>query len=302
MDRHLRQRLVDGLGAFSIGLGTAQLVAPGVLNRSIGASDDARSRAVQRWLCGARELAAGVGLESRRGTTAWLWARVAGDALDLGMLGAVLSTARGTGARRRAAFATAAVAGVTAVDVVTAVDTAREGVDTAIDARARITVRRPVAEVYSAWRRFEDLPLFMAHVESVHTISDNRTHWRVTGPAGVNVEWDAEIDSERPDEHISWHSVGETTVPNSGSVDFRPAPGGRGTEVRVHLTYQPPAGKLGAVVAKLFGEAPDQQLRDDLRRFKQVLEIGEVVRSESSPEGTHARARLAQRPAQPLNS
>jgi uncharacterized membrane protein len=139
----------------------------------------------------------------------------------------------------------------------------------------------------------------MAHLQSVESLGDGRWRWRATGPAGIEVEWDAEVLDERIDEFIAWRSVGEAPVTNSGRVEFRPAPGGRGTEIRVWLTYDPPAGKLGTWVAKLFGEAPDQQVSDDLRRFKQVLETGEVVRSEGTPEGTKTSRMIAQRPAQP---
>ncbi len=307
------RRLVDGLGLFSLALGTAQIVAPGAMNRLIGAGDDAKSRAVQRWLGGAREGAAGTGIESRRRPAAWLWTRVAGDALDLTMLGTVLAgTRRHPEARRRAAIATAAVVGVTAADLLAALRLSRHTHSThngkarpdmsSIDAKGAITVNRPVGEVFAYWHELENLPHFMAHLQSVQSLGAGRSHWRATGPADIEVEWDAEISDERIDEFIAWRSVGGATVENSGEVEFCPAPGGRGTEIRVWLTYHPPAGKLGAVVAKFFGEAPDQQLRDDLRRFKQVLELGEVVRSEGSPEGTNARRQMAQRPAQPVTS
>ncbi len=305
------RRLVDGLGLFSLGLGTAQLVAPGVMNRLIGADDDAKSRAVQRWLGGAREVAAGTGIESRRKPTVWLWTRVAGDVLDLSMLSAVLgSPRRPPHARRRAAIATAAVMGVTVADVVAALRLSRDGADngkggqsmSGIEAKGWITVNRPVGEVFAYWHDFENFPQFMAHLQSVQSLGSGRSRWRAAGPADVEIEWDAEISGERIDEFIAWRSVGGATVENSGEVEFRPAPGGRGTEIRVRLTYNPPAGKFGAAVAKLFGEAPDQQIRDDLRRFKQVLETGEVVRSEGSPEGTKARQQMAQRPARPATS
>ena len=136
-------------------------------------------------------------------------------------------------------------------------------------------------------------------LRSVRSLSDRCWRWRAAGPVGVEVEWDAKIVDERIDEFLAWRSMGNVTVTNSGEVEFGPAPGGRGTEIRVRLVYDPPAGKLGAAVAKLFSEAPEQQTRDDLRRFKQVLETGEVVRSEGSPQGTKARQQILQRPASP---
>jgi uncharacterized membrane protein len=171
-----------------------------------------------------------------------------------------------------------------------------------IEAKSSITINRPVAEVFAYWNDLENLPQFMTHLQSVTSLGDGRSRWRASGPAGVEVEWEAEISERRIDEYIAWRSVAGATVTNRGEVEFRPAPGKRGTEIRVRLTYHPPAGKLGATIAKLFGEAPDQQLRDDLRRFKQVLETGEVVRSEGSPEGPKTRRLMAQRPAQPATS
>jgi uncharacterized membrane protein len=150
-----------------------------------------------------------------------------------------------------------------------------------------ITVRRPRSEVYAFWRDFENLPRFMYHLEFVENLGSGRSHWVARAPAGRTVEWDAEVVEDRPDEQISWRTVGDDTdVRHSGTVYFIPAPGDRGTEVHVRLDYDPPGGKAAQLVARLFGEEPAQQLNDDLRRFKQVMEVGEVVRSEASPEGT----------------
>lgn len=170
-----------------------------------------------------------------------------------------------------------------------------------IEARARITVHKEPGDVYAAWRKLEQLPRFMTHLESVRPVGDGTTRWRATAPAGTEVEWDAEITGEQVGELLEWHSVGDSAVRNSGRVEFRPAPGDRGTEVRVRLEYEPPAGRTGAALAKLFGENPDQQLRDELRRFKQFLETGDVMRSDAAPEGAQAPALLTDRPAQPTN-
>jgi uncharacterized membrane protein len=310
-DRDKTRQLVNGLGLFSLGLGTAQLVAPDTMNRMVGADDDPRNRALQRWLGGARELAVGTGIESRRRPAVWMWTRVAGDLLDLGMLGAlVVSPGRPRDARRRAAVVTTTVVGVLAADFVAALRLSRRGAHArkiasrgeGIEAAGWITVNRPVAEVFAYWQDLEDLPRFMTHLRSVRSLGGGRSRWQAEGPPGVEVVWEAEISDQRIDERIAWRSLAGASVANQGEVEFRPAPGQRGTEVRVRLRYDPPAGKLGAAAAKLFGEAPGQQVRDDLRRFKQVLEAGEVVRSEGSPEGTSSRRLVAQRPAQPNGS
>lgn len=163
-----------------------------------------------------------------------------------------------------------------------------------------ITIGRPVAEVYQFWRDLENLPRFMYHLQMVEETGGNRSHWTAKAPAGSTVEWDAEITEERPNELIAWRSIGgkDDDVQNNGVVRFVEAPGGRGTEVHVMLDYDPPAGKAGALFAKLFGEDPAEQTGDDLYRLKQVLETGEVLRSHGSPEGT-GRTIANQRPAQP---
>jgi uncharacterized membrane protein len=133
-----------------------------------------------------------------------------------------------------------------------------------------ITVNRPPAEVYRFWRRLENLPRFMDHLESVTVIDENRSHWVAKAPAGTKVEWDASIHNEIEDELIAWRSLPGSDIDNAGSVHFTPAE--NGTEVRVVLSYDPPAGRVGAAVAKLLGEEPGHQVEDDLRRFKQVME------------------------------
>jgi uncharacterized membrane protein len=296
-DRVLR----GALGWFSLGLGAAQLAAPGSLNRLIGIEDTARNRGLMQAV-GVRELAAGTGVLSRPRPAGWTWARVAGDAMDLALLGAALGHRRNT--QRRVAATAAAVAGVTALDLYTSLRLSRGNSDgrreDAMQAKSAVTIRHPVEVVYEYWRDLTNLPSFMNHLESVEVTGNGRSHWTAKAPAGRTVEWDAEVVEDQPNERIAWRSLEGSRVPNSGAVVFTPAPGGRGTEVRVELTYDPPGGALGKVVAKLFGEEPQQQVTDDLRRLKQVLETGQVVLSEGSPEGTRSLRLLKQRPAQPI--
>ena len=137
-----------------------------------------------------------------------------------------------------------------------------------------IVVDRSPQEVYRFWRELENLPRFMDHLESVTVMDENRSHWVAKAPAGTKVEWDATIHNEIENELIAWRSLPGADVDNAGSVHFTPAEGG--TEVRVVLSYDPPAGKVGASVAKLLGEEPSQQVEEDLRRFKQVIEAIET--------------------------
>ena len=148
-----------------------------------------------------------------------------------------------------------------------------------------LTINAPVEEIYSFWRNFENLPKFMYHLESVTTIDEMRSHWKAKAPLGMTVEWDAEIISEIPNELISWRSIENADVSNAGSVRFLPSTGGRGTVVKVELRYEPPAGKLGAAIAWLTGEEPSVQVREDLRRFKQLMETGEIPTIEGQPAG-----------------
>jgi uncharacterized membrane protein len=166
--------------------------------------------------------------------------------------------------------------------------------------RGAITVRRPRAEVYLFWQDFENLPSFMAHLESVVVVSDGRTRWVAIAPGDRRVQWDAEVIEFVPDELIAWRSIKGGDVESEGVVRFVPAPGARGTEIRLDMRYSAPGGKAGRMVARLFGADPQQQVDEDLRRFKQVMETGEIVRSEGSPEGVDVRRLLRQRPAQPL--
>ena len=137
-----------------------------------------------------------------------------------------------------------------------------------------VVLNRPRHEVYRFWRNLENLPRFMDHLEEVRVLDERRSHWVAKGPAGSRVEWDAEVYNEVTNELLAWRSLEGSEVDHAGSVHFLPTENGD-TEVRVILRYDPPAGKLGAAVARLFGEDPARQVAEDLRRFKQVIEAGE---------------------------
>lgn len=169
-----------------------------------------------------------------------------------------------------------------------------------MDLTATTTVRRPLPEVYAFWRLLENLPTFMEHLDEVRTTGELTSTWVASAPFDGTVEWEALVIEDVPDERIAWRSTEEADVPNQGTVSFVLAPDGVSTEVHVHLVYDIPGGKMGEAVAKYFGEEPHQQLDDDLRRLKQVLEAGEVVRSDGAPWGKRARKEFPQRPAQPL--
>jgi uncharacterized membrane protein len=135
-----------------------------------------------------------------------------------------------------------------------------------------VSIAREPAELYEFWRQFENLPRFMGHLERVTIIDSSKSHWKAAGPIGVSVEWDAEIINDEPGSLIAWRSLGGASVANAGSVRFVPAPEGRGTEVKVVLDYIPPAGKLGAAVARWLNPGTKAYVCEDLRRFKQIME------------------------------
>jgi uncharacterized membrane protein len=281
-DREGLERRVARLGWLSIGLGAAQLLAPNTMARAIGARPRRNTRATMVAV-GLREIACGAGILATAGAAPWLWLRVAGDLMDAALLGKTLGGRRTNSTRLAGAIAS--VAGIGAIDAKLAFDATRHGPiaarRAAIHVARTITINRFPEDVYRFWRDFENLPRFMAHLESVET-NGRRSRWRAKGPAGVGIEWEAEIEGDRPNEFIAWRSCPGASVANEGFVSFLPAPGGRGTEVRVELQYRPPAGAIGAAVAKLFGREPSQQIAGDLRRFKQVIETGEVVHSDAS--------------------
>jgi uncharacterized membrane protein len=139
-----------------------------------------------------------------------------------------------------------------------------------------VTVSKPPEEIYRFWRKLGNLPRFMKHLESVRTIDDKRSHWVAKAPGGTRIEWEAEIYNEKENELIAWRSLQNADVNNAGSVHFIPLPDGQGTEVRVVINYEPPAGRVGAAIAKLLGEDPAREVEEDLLRFKQLMEAGEV--------------------------
>ena len=291
------ESLADFLGVFSIGLGLAQVLAPQGMSKLCGIKDAEGNARLMRAL-GAREISNGIAILSRQQPEKALWSRVAGDALDLALLGKAMANPENS--RGRALFATANVLAVTALDVMAARTLsqqprtiANEGADKGIVRTKRsLTVNKSPEECYGFWHNFENLPQFMRHLESVTVTGERRSHWKAKAPAGASVEWDAETTEDRPNELIAWRSTADADVYNAGSVRFEPAPGGRGTEVRVELEYKPPLGKLGSKVAMLFREEPGQQVMDDLRHFKQVMETGEILFSDATKQrGMH--------PAQP---
>jgi uncharacterized membrane protein len=148
-----------------------------------------------------------------------------------------------------------------------------------------VTINRRPAELYEFWRTLDLLPVIIPELQSVEVVGHRRSHWIAKGPARFRIEWYADIINDIPNELIAWRTIEGSELVSAGSVHFEPGPPGRGTIVRVKLQYDPPAGKLGAAIAWAFGESPAQALREGLRRFKQLMETGEIPTTEGQPRG-----------------
>jgi uncharacterized membrane protein len=153
-----------------------------------------------------------------------------------------------------------------------------------VHVRESIRLQVPVVEVYRFWRRLDNLPRFMTHLDSVTETSDSRSHWIAEGPGGLAVEWDAEIINEVENELLAWRSLPGSDVVTAGSVNFEGARDGRSTLVHVHMQYAPPAGKVGAFVASFFGGSPEQTIRENLQHFKHYLETGRPSSADVGPD------------------
>ena len=302
------------LGWLGVGLGVAGLAAPGHVARLIGFSDRRTTRRTLR-LLGARELLTGLAIVARRRPNKWLWSRVVGDAIDIGLLLGTTNLRR-IGRNRRAPLALGALGVVAAADIFTSCRTtlaaradARENATTPgtpeweagtaagadlVPLRAAITINRPRAEVYAFWRRLENLPRFMTYLGSVRALDERRSHWTATAGGKVIAEWDGEIVTDVPDLLIGWRSSTKSkAVTHAGRVRFMDAPGNRGTEVHLEMRVALPGGALAQKAAKIFRKVPEKMAENDLHHLKQLLETGSLTLSDAS-------VTAAPHPARPL--
>jgi uncharacterized membrane protein len=279
-DVHLDQ----ALGWFSVGLGVVELLAPRSFSKAIGAGD--QSMIVR--MCGARELASGVALLSGRAPASATFSRVAGDAMDLALLGAAFRSPDAN--PKRLMVATTAVLGVAALDVYAAsqyAGTALAEAPSIETLRVSIAINSTPERLYTFWRNFENLPRFMNHLEQVSCDDERRSHWEAKGPAGVRVAWDSEVTHDEPNRSIGWRTTPESEVRHHGSVTFTPEMNGRGTIVDVRMHYGAP-GKLSAKLARVLGQDPKTRMKQDLRSLKQLLETGEIASTRGQPSGARS--------------
>lgn len=207
----------------------------------------------------------------------------------LGALGAKRRDVTGLGiAVVGAALAYRGVTGKCSVYKALDLTTNEEQKDSSVHFAESCLINKSPESLYSFWRDFENLPKFMTHLESVKVNSDGTSHWIAKAPSiyGGSVQWDAEIIAEEANSYISWRSLPGGDVSNHGTIKFLKALGDRGTNVRVEVSYAPPFGQLGRWTAKLFGEEPERQIHDDLRRFKRLMELGEIATIEGQSHGS----------------
>ena len=274
--------IAESLGWLSVGLGVAALLAPRKIGDLSGLDDkDGLIR-----LVGARELVSGIGLLSQSNKSPWLWARVVGDAIDL----AVLATAhRGTSRdRSRTLSAAAVVAAITAADVAAGLrhSNLRRGyVAPDVYIERSIIVNKTPEECYNFWRDLRNIPSFTRRLEKVTPIDERSSHWIMKVPGGRDLEWISELTEDKPGERLRWRSAQGAPVEHAGSVSFKRAPGNRGTMVTAGMHYPAPGGAAGAALARFLGPDPFAEVRENLRRFKQLIETGEIPTTAGQPSG-----------------
>jgi uncharacterized membrane protein len=217
----------------------------------------------------------------RRSPTAARISRPISNAANLALLAASLGLSL---SRRPFSIVTATIAGVTALNQYRKARRSDNRSDNqlgdgCVHLRESVTINRSPGELYQFWRNFENLPRFMNHLHEVQQTSNDQSRWIVSGPLGTRLEWTAEIINETPNKLIAWRSLEGGDVDSAGTVRFETTPDGRGTIVKVEMEYRPPAGKLGAAVAKFLGAGAAKQVAVDLHRFKQLMETGEVART-----------------------
>jgi uncharacterized membrane protein len=294
--------LTTFIGWFSIGLGAVQVLTPRIFLRLFGIKARNTNVLLTR-VVGLREISSGIGIFAEPRPITWIQARIVGDAMDIMLLGRAFTSKQITNPISSGA-ALLSVLAITVVDLATnqlisnkpSQITTNVMQGSVMRVRKSVTVNRPIADVYAFWRNFENLPQFMRHIQSISVLENGRSHWVAQNSGESALEWEAVLVGDTPDEQITWQAVEDGDMHTDGSVQFRPAPGDRGTEVLVDIKYHPPVGKLGAGFIRLFGTHPEQLLYDELRMFKQIMETGEVVRSDGAVPGQ----KMGQRPAQPI--
>ena len=281
-----RSTTARNLGYLSLALGAGALFMPSRLARISGMQGHRGLLA----FTGLRELVSGVGLLRQSGQAPWLWSRVVGDGMDLAVLASSLLSPRNP-RRVSAAVATAVVAVITAIDTRESIRSsmrADEGSGSgAPDAfvTSSVIVGKSARECYDFWRDPSNLTRISRMVESVTVLDARTSHWVVKSPLGTRVEWDSRVTADVPGERISWRSMEGGGLYHAGVVRFDQATGGRGTLVSATMHFKVTGGRASMALAKVLGADPAIEVREDLRRFKQLLEAGEIPTTRGQPSG-----------------
>jgi uncharacterized membrane protein len=276
-----RSPLAACFGWLSVGLGLAALAAPRKMGEITGLDDH---QGLIRTV-GLRELASGAGLLTQTRKAPWLWSRVVGDAIDLALLASAHNgTRRG---RSRAIGAAAVVAAITAADVAASLRASRRAARLAPDIYIdrTIIVNKTPRECYDYWRDLRNHAKFTNGLESVIPLDEHRSQWIMKVPGRGRLEWTAELIQDRPGERLRWRTADGAPFNVAGAVNFEPAPGGRGTFVTLGMHCHAPGGVIGAALAHFLGPDPFGEVRENLRRFKQLLETGEIPTTTGQPSG-----------------
>lgn len=269
----------NALGWLSIGLAAAAVLAPRSVGRLTGLGD--RSSLLR--LVGLRELASGLGLLTRENKAPWLAARVAGDVMDLAI---ALAAVGPENPRRGRALATLGVVGAIAAADLSACGRAASGRDSAeAYLHTAIVVNKSAQECYEFWRDVQNLPRFMRLVEAVEPIDERHTSWKIRGPGDVKLQWTTELTADEPSKRLAWRARDDLGLQHAATVRFQNAKGVRGTLVTVFAQYHAAVGTAAVGIRKLLGSDPASVLREDLRRFKQLIEAGEVPSTRGQPAG-----------------
>lgn len=284
------KQLASGLGWFSIGLGAAEIFAPGQIAKVIGVRDRDQRRNVLR-ARGAYEIAAGVGILSRPEASGWMWTRVAADVVDLVMLGSAFGSRGG----RRARVAAAAVVGVTALDLICG---ARLRRTKSFRAVAAVLIGRSVEDLYNFWRYPPNVMALQPALESVRPLGDRRWRWSAKVPGGRILEFDTEITEDQPNRRFAWRSIEGSPISLQISLEFKPGTANRGTILRGEIQMQGPLTLL-AKTAHAAGFGPEVGLEYQLRRFKQLMETGEIARATAERAAPQASLRESARAPAP---
>ncbi|HEY0686429.1 MAG TPA: SRPBCC family protein [Steroidobacter sp.] len=280
-----RPALDRSLGWFSVGLGVAELLAPKTVGRMIGVGD----QSTLLRMCGMRELVSGVGLLSGRAPATFAMSRVVGDVMDLALLGASLRSPD-SNPTRVAATATA-VASVAALDLYASKVDVRSSFAEAtqdVPITASLMINSPPEQVYAYWRKLENLPRFMTHLDSVKELDEKTSEWLAHAPGGVKLQWRSEIVEDEPGRFISWNTCPGSQINHCGSVRFESPPGGKGTLLKIEIYYGLPGGPMAAKVGQLISNGPEAMVMEDLRRLKQLIETGEIATTRGQPSGTRS--------------